>query len=241
MQIVICDDSAESRDDLRKRIRCYGSVVGLDYVIEEFESAEGLLAFVKQGNVYPDILFMDIYMGGMSGMDAAKALMAGGFKGAVIFTTSSESHAVQSYQIMADGYLVKPYLQKEFDHYFKRAVQGYTKSFKTVSFLCDRLEFRVFLKDLEFIETTERGSLIHAKGEILRTTKSVSEFLDDLEKEENFLQCHRACLINLNYVDKVEEDCVRMKNGARAPLALRNRQAVKKAVADYFFLKMREE
>lgn len=240
MQIVICDDLKEERTALREHIHNF-SLTGLDYVIEEYENAESLLAAVKCGKVHPDIVFMDIYMGGMTGMDAAKQMMSDGFSGTIIFTTTSESHSIESYKIMADGYLLKPYTRIEFSLNFERAVRSYTESFKTVSFLCDRLEFRVFQKDLEFVESVARGSLLHAKGKTLRTTKLIAEFAGELLPEEYFLQCHRSCIVNLNFVSKVESDHVLMKSGEKAPLAMQSRQAFKKAVSDYFFLKMRED
>lgn len=241
MQIVICDDLIDERSILKEHIHCCAGELALDYVIEDYDSAEALLAAVKTGTAHPDILFMDIYMGGMTGMDAAKQMKSEGFSGAVIFTTTSESHAVQGFEMMADGYLVKPYSRESFRHNFKRAVQSYTESFKTVSFLCDRLEFRLFQKDLEYIESDGRGSVLHAKSKEQRTPKSVSQFAEELLIEEIFLRTHQGCIVNLNYVAKVEEDFVLMKSGAKAPLALRNRGAVKKAVSDYFFLKLRED
>lgn len=241
MQIVICDDLKEERDVLREYISSYSCAEVLDYVIEEYENAETLLAKVKRGKVHPDILFMDIYMAGMSGMEAVKHLKADGFSGAVIFTTTSESHAVESYKIMADGYLVKPYTREEFNRNFKRAIGNYAERFKTVSFLCDRLEFRVFLKDLEYVEAASRGCMLHARGEIISTTKSLGDFAAELLTDSCFLRCHRGCIVNLNYVERVEADHILMKNGAKAPLTIKDRPSVKKAVSDFFFLKMRGE
>lgn len=239
MQIVICDDIAAERQTLREHIHSCAGALALDYVIEEFENAETLLAAVRSGRVCPNIIFMDIYMDGMNGTDAVRILLADGFRGAVIFTTTSQSHAIESYEMMADGYLVKPYSRERFQRNFERAVSNYAESFKTLCFRCDRLEFRVFLKDIEYIESDGRGSLLYAKGEMMKTSKSVSDLAQELSSEDNFLRSHHGCIVNLHFVAKVCEDCVLMKSGAKAPLALRNRQAVRKAATDYFFLKMR--
>lgn len=241
MQIVICDDIKADCDVLRDYIAGYACEEVLDYVIEEFSNAESLLAEMEGGRLRPDILFMDIYLEGMTGMEAAKLLKAAGFSGAVIFITTSESHAVESYRIMANGYLVKPYTKEEFNRNFRHVLGCYAESFKAVSFLSDRLEFRVFLKDLEYVEAAARGSLLHAKGETISTTKPLVDFVGELTEEDCFLRCHRGCIVNLNYVARVEDDYILMKSGAKAPLALRNRQAVRKAATDFFFLKMREE
>lgn len=239
MQIVICDDIAEDRATLREHIHYYAMEMSLDYVIEEFENAESLINAFHSKRVMPNILFMDIYMNGMNGIDAVNQLILEGYGGSVIFITTSKNHAVQSYEMMADGYLVKPYEKESFRRNFERVVNRYVESFKTISFLCDRLEFSVFLKDLEYVESYKRGSLLHSKGESIKTSKSVSEFEKELINEGNFLRTHQGCLVNLNFIEKIEDSCVLMKSGSRTPLALRNRQFVRKAVADYFFLKMR--
>lgn len=241
MQIVICDDVTEERQILRANIHQFGKELGLDYVIEEFESAESLLVAAKAGKVHPDMLFMDIYLDGMTGMAATKVLRKEGFSGAVIFTTTSQDHAVESYEVRSKDYLVKPYSKERFRRSFRLAVQDYTENLKTISFLCDRLEFSVFLKDLEYIEVSSRSCRLHAKGETLTTAKPLAEFAKELAAEDYFLQCHRGCIVNLHYVSKVEDDYVLMKDGAKAPLAVKDRAAVKKAATDYFFLKMREE
>lgn len=240
MQIVICDDLKEERDLLKEHIHAYGQSEGLDYTIEEYVNAECLLSAIRGANVHPNIIFMDIYMEGMTGMDAAKLILAEGFRGAMIFTTTSVAHSIESYKIMADGYLLKPFSRAEFNMNFERAVQNYKKSYKTISFPCDRLEFRVFIKDLEYVEAIDRSCFIYVKKERLRTTKTISEFAKELLQEECFLQCHRSCIVNLNFVEKVESRHVLMKSGERVALAVQNRQSFRKAVSDYFFLKMRE-
>ncbi|MEG0469410.1 MAG: LytTR family DNA-binding domain-containing protein [Longicatena sp.] len=239
MYIAICDDSKIERDTLLTYIDSYSCAELLDYVVEEFENAESLLTMVKKEILHPDILFMDIYMDGMTGMDAVKLLKAEGFSGAVIFTTTSEIHAVESYKIMADGYLVKPYTKEDFHQTFKRAISSYTEHFKSISFLSDRLEYRVFLKDLEFIEVATRGCILHVKGKTITTTKSLANFDEELKTEGCFLRCHRGCIVNMNYVARIEDDYILMKDGAKAQLTIKNKPSIKKAMSDYFFLKMR--
>lgn len=241
MQIVICDDVPAERQTLREHIYYCGNALALDYVIEEFESARPLLAAMRSDKICPDILFLDIYMDGITGMAAAKLLLAEGYRGALIFTTTSKCHAIESYEIMADGYLVKPYSKEIFYRNFQRATQRYAESFKTLSFPCNRMEVQVLLKDVEYIESDGRGSMVCAKNKMLKTSKSVSAFAQELAFEANFLRSHQGCIVNLHFVATVEEDFILMKSGAKALLTLRNRQAVRKAAADYFFMKMRED
>lgn len=241
MKIVICDDIKEDRDILRQYIDSYGGSIGLDYVIEEFESSKNLINAVKRKRVQPDIIFMDIYMDGIDGMEAVKLLKSDGYNGEVVFITTSPNHAVESYKVMANGYLLKPYTQEEFILTFKRIVKNYNKDFKAVSFYCNRLLFSVLLKDLEYIKSVDRSTVVHARGEEFRTTKTVTEFVKELQTQGNFLQCHRSCLINLNYVQSIDVDSIQMKSGEVVPLAKQNYSKVKSTAMNCFFLKMRGE
>lgn len=239
MQIVICDDIKTERDTLREHIFSYSCTEVLDYVIDEYENAVCLLDDIKKRKICPDILFMDIYMDDITGIDAVKTLKADGFSGTVIFTTTSESHAVESYKIMAQGYLVKPFAREEFYSNFEKAVKEYNHSHKTLTFPCNRLQYTLLQRDLEYVETVPRGCLLHAKGEVLSTTKSISDFAAELLKENCFLRSHRGCIVNLNFIAQVTDDHILMISGAQVPYTIKDRSAIKKAVSNYFFLKMR--
>ncbi len=72
MKIAICDDDKKLRKDLRHLIEVQLDLMAITYEIEEYESGNSLLEHI--GKKEPDILFLDIEMPGMGGMDTAKAL-----------------------------------------------------------------------------------------------------------------------------------------------------------------------
>ena len=107
MKIAICDDDEAVLEQLRGFIRQYAARRMLDYTILEFDQSERLLEAVRRN---PDIriLFLDIYMSPLSGMDLAETLRAEGNDCAIIFVTISTDHYARSYEVNAEHYLVKP-------------------------------------------------------------------------------------------------------------------------------------
>ena len=107
MKIAICDDEQPVLNQLHKFINKYALDNLFDYTILEFNKSERLLEAASQD---PDIkiLFLDIYMSPLSGMDLADILRANGNDCAIIFVTVSTEHYARSYEINAVHYLVKP-------------------------------------------------------------------------------------------------------------------------------------
>lgn len=103
INVLICDDEPGIRNDLRDHLNEFARLRDLDIRIGEFESAEELLASHEAF----DVLFLDIYLDGMDGTDAAWQLNTQERK-RTVFLTSSQDHAIEAYQIGASHYLLKP-------------------------------------------------------------------------------------------------------------------------------------
>lgn len=86
MKIAICDDEKKLRKDLRSLIEIQMDLSGGDYTIEEFEDGRDLAAAEKKKDI--QILFLDIEMPGMDGMETGKALRAAGCRMLIIFVTA---------------------------------------------------------------------------------------------------------------------------------------------------------
>lgn len=238
MKIAICDDLSGERKIIREFLTRYEQEHNFEYMPYEYDSAESLIAGLSKEPA--DLIFLDIYMVGMTGMDAAKKLLAVGYGGHIIFITTSRDHAVDSYSIDADGYIVKPFSYEEFARRFDKVAKKWLNSFKSIAVKSDRLEFQIFLKDIEYIESGDHCSYIYAKGEPVRTTKLISQFDEELVGEPCFLRCHQSCIVNLNRVKKSDEEFIYLKSGKKLLMAIRHRQGIRKIIADYYWMQTRE-
>ena len=114
MRVAIIDDLSLCREEMRKCLYRYleENYAGEEPVIKEFAGGEEFLScFVPE--VW-DIIFIDQYMTGISGIDTARKIRETDRLVALVFVTTSESHAIESYGVRACGYLLKPYLYEDF-------------------------------------------------------------------------------------------------------------------------------
>lgn len=107
MRIAIVDDLETERAQLKTRLARQLRLCGAEAELLEFESGENFLAAEKEQRF--TAAFLDIYMHGMSGMDAAKELRKTDADCLLVFTTTSTDHALEGFQVRALHYLVKPF------------------------------------------------------------------------------------------------------------------------------------
>ena len=111
MRIGICDDLQEDRNHLIALIRDYYGERGEQVELFEFESAEEMLAGWRDH--WLGCLFLDVYMDGISGMEAARRIRETDPNCMIVFTTTSPDHAIDSYEVRAADYLIKPFGAQE--------------------------------------------------------------------------------------------------------------------------------
>lgn len=99
MNIAICDDNLLDRELIVDLLECYFFNKSISYSIDQYE--------IEDGHPY-DIIILDIFMGKLLGIEVAKNLRKLKFNGEIIFLTASSDFAVDSYDVNAGGYILKP-------------------------------------------------------------------------------------------------------------------------------------
>ena len=113
MKIAICDDVKADREELKAALFKFEKEKNIEFTILEYSTPKSLYSDCKAREEL-QIVFFDVYMGDILGTDAAKKMRELGYKGSIIFCTTSEEHALEGFRVQADGYLVKPYSYEEF-------------------------------------------------------------------------------------------------------------------------------
>lgn len=235
MKIAICDDLAEQRRILKDYIRRLEKEEHLEIDICEFTDGNELVDYFNTSTTKPDIIFLDIYMHELDGINAMKSLRAKGYDGSVVFCTTSIEHAVESYKLKADGYLVKPYNYDEFIEAIWRCRRHFENSKRSLKFVSDRLEYSIPLKEIVYIETEQRYCVVHTKTESIHTYRKIGEFESDVSGEASFMKIGRCYLVNLNAVKSFDSDKLNLSNGDSIAFPTRERKRLAQAVNDFFW------
>jgi DNA-binding LytR/AlgR family response regulator len=217
MNCIIVDDNAMARMAMKKLIE---QVKDLS-LIAECESAMQVYNIVNHKAV--DVLFLDIEMPGMTGIELIKNL--GKKKPFIIFTTAKAHYAVDAFELNVIDYLVKPieparFLRavdrlREATESNKEQVQVKEKEFVFIKdngvlkkIGTDDIQYLEAMGDYVKIFTPQRFHIVHA------TLKSIEEKLS-LQK---FMRIHRSYIVALNKIDFIEEGVINI-NGAAIPIA----------------------
>ena len=220
LQIAICDDLEEERVILSRLLRNYARRQGLSLQVHFFVSGEELLQSVRRANAC-QVLFLDIYMPGISGVETARRLRAAGYGASIVFATTSTDHGVDSFEVRASDYLVKPFRQEEVDRALDWCLEHMPEPLRSLSVYAEGETQEFPLASVLYIEVLGHQSHIHT----LRQTVVVRKSLDDLERavdSPDFFRCHRSFLVNLNHAERIESSDFLMSDGARIPISSAN-------------------
>jgi two-component system response regulator AlgR len=209
MRTIIVDDEAPARERLRR-------------LVSEFEDHE-VVAEVGSGTealsacaaLKPDIVFLDVRMPGLWGIDVARHLNALEDPPAIIFTTAYDEHAMEAFDAQAIGYLLKPIrkekLARALRHAGRIALPRLTQVARAVDIehrrphICARLGEQLRLVPVEniyyFLADQKYVSVRHKNG-----TDLIDESLKDLGEEfaPEFIRIHRNALVAEKHISAVE-------------------------------------
>lgn len=243
MEIAVVDDFLPDRQKVLKYIHKYCTEHQIMYHAESFENGEVFLNKACQSHFRFDIVFLDIYLGNMGNMDGMK--VAAEFRkidpfGLLVFCTTSEKHAVQSYRVRAFDYLLKPYDYHNFSEVLKLCDNALLKQARYIEVKEGRVIIKILLRDILYTDYSNHYILIHTENRIYRTYLSFSEFSQILSPYPQFLCCYRNCIVNLDKTVSMDEHDFILSNGERVPIARNLRVLVRQKYADYAFQQLEE-
>lgn len=206
MNIAICDDEKKLRKDLRSLIEAQLDLCGAEYTIEEFEDGRKLLDTGYLRNI--DLLFLDIEMPVMNGMETAKALRQAGSRALIIFVTAYPDFVFQGYEVQAFHYILKPYQEKKIKKILIRALEETGRN-KQHYFVIEHkgCSLRLLQQDIHYFKSEGR-SILAVTGD---GQESFYGRLDEVAEQltQSFQRIHNRYLVNLQHVSRVSANsCV---------------------------------
>lgn len=226
--IAICDDEKIIAEQI-KRLASVFSRKNMETSILCFSCGEELLRYDKS----IDILFLDIQMEGMDGMETARKLRSRNFKGYLIFVTVLEEMVFQSFEVQAYDYLVKPVEEKRFAKTMERLFASMQNVSEEKLLVQKGYERSIIsFEEIVFAEVIDRKVYLHL------VSSEVVDFYDKIENLEErldsrFFRCHRSFLINLKYLKSYKNGVAYMENGKEIPISRLRSKAFSEVILQY--------
>lgn len=229
-EICICDDDIKITEELEKIILTYAKDMSIPCQIKIYHSAEALL-FDFSSKIRFQLYFLDIFMPGTNGMELAKEIRSFDSTTDLIFLTSSTEYAVESYEVKATNYLLKP-LNVE------KILSALRDIFRTKKIVIEKqlqIKHKGILKMIPydsicFFESRRNKLIIFLNtNEQLETYCTMSEMETVLKDELSFIRVHRSFLINMHYIREFSSSAVKLLPDYYVPISKNYHSSTKDA------------
>lgn len=200
VQIGICDDSKEDIKMLLEALYAYDPYFQVLY----YTDGESLLQDCYDHKILFDILFLDIYMPGLNGIETAGEIRTIMKDTKIIFISSSNEHYPEAYDVFAFNYLIKPLNLEKLNRVLNQALMNITNEHrKQISFSYKGTTYRIFCIDILYIESNDKTiSFYMADKTTLYCYAKMDEILKQLP-EESFIRCHQSFAVNIFHVTEM--------------------------------------
>lgn len=209
--IVLVEDNAEEAHALMAHLERYGVEHDVRFAITHLPSA---LEFVAT-HPAADLIFMDIDLPGIDGMEAAEELRLHDETTPLVFVTNLAQYAVRGYQVDALDFIVKPVRYFDLAMRMSRAMRVLERNRGQTLTISSADEVHVVpLRDILYVDLIKHDLQYHLEREVLRRRGSLKSVAQELPATL-FVKLSQGCIANMSHVRTIRGDSVELDDGTR--------------------------
>ena len=234
LHIAVCDDNIDELSNMVQLIDLYRTSRHLNCEHAVFPNGFELVSALEKGNRF-DIYCLDIMMPGFTGIDAAKEIRTFDKTAPILFFTSSPEFALESYSVKAINYVLKPISKEKLFFTFDELLEQIkAKEEDAVIVKSNEGIQKILISNLAFAEVIGRNVLYHLRsGKVVECTEPFSSVCDSLLKYGCFIKPHRSFLVNMQYVDTIENHQITLQTLSTVPVAQGKVKEMKQQYLNY--------
>ena len=235
LQIAVCDDNIEELSNMVQLIDLYRISKNLNCEYSVFSNGFELVSDIEKGARF-DIYCLDIVMPGLTGIDIAKEIRNFDKVAPILFFTSSPEFALQSYSVKAINYVLKPVSKEKLFFTFDEMLEHIKREDEEDFIIVKSSEGiqKILISNLVFAEVIGRNVRYHLNsGKVIECAESFSSAYDRLMKYGCFIKPHRSYLVNMKYVDTIENNRVTLQTLSKVPVAQGRAREIKLQYLNY--------
>lgn len=238
LRIAVCDDAAFCREALAECIRAWAGLHGVRVQIEKYRSGEEVLLGIEQTGDFA-VVFMDIELGGIDGIDAAVRIKELCGPVHFVFVTGHEEYFCEMFSVHPILYVPKPIARLKVFDVLDKIVEDQRIFFESFPVKYNRKTVNIPLGEVFYFESEKR----RIKSFLERGRQYVFyQSMNMLEEElslcnHNFVRTHQSYLVNARQIEQFNSKRLRMHNGADVPVSRGRREAVERVCKELFMSK----
>lgn len=236
MHIAIVDDLSLDRENMAALLRQCG--VPAD-CITQYDSGKVFLSGWLPGTA--DIVFLDIYMPGMDGMETAARLRKSDASCAIVFLTTSTEFGIQSYAVHAADYIVKPATAEAVARALNYCCPADRPEEAVLPVSYRRQNRAIPLPSILYVDLDGRTVRVHTRTSVIPVAGTFGEVTEPLLADAAFQPCYRGIVVNLRQVARLDRQNLTLKNGEQLPVSRRCCRSLEEARLDLDAKCLREE
>lgn len=227
--IVICDDEKEILDRITEKVRAGFEQLSVSSDYTSLADARHLVEMV--GNRHIDVLFLDIDMPYLGGMDIAGMIRDKGLKTLLVFVTSHDALVYQTFSYRPFAFIRKSYFYEEVHDVIRQLV-------KELSYLKEELIIKkgqevvkICIDDICYVES--EGNYINIYT--VNGNEKYRDTLAGIEKElagKGFVRCHKGYLINTKYIRRIKGSEAELNDGKIIPIGRSYEKEVRQKILE---------
>lgn len=198
IRIGICEDEKQQAERIEALATAY-FFSRTEYELYRYASGEAVVEAVEQGCFRAELLFLDIHMGGMSGLETAAYLRSHRVDVDIIFITVSEQDVYEGYTYKAFSYILKSKLTERLPVELDRYLREMDETPECMQIYVNGTVRKLRIGQVRYFESHARKITAHLKQEELEFYSRMDE-LEELLESRGFVRCHQSFLVNEVYV-----------------------------------------
>lgn len=220
VNIAICDDDFIQRETIIKFLNVCCQIREWDFQLYVFSSGEDLLNTFETSKY--DIIFLDIYMKKLTGIDTAKIIRQSDSNVNLVFVTITPEFCLNGFEVGALHYILKPVTEESINDVLIRCEKQISKFGKYITIQ----DFNISIRNILFVEVFNKQCIIHTINRNITVSSSITNIVSEIA-DDNFVRCHRSYYVNLYHADVISNDNnIIMKNGDKIPISIRRKNEV---------------
>ena len=239
LNIAIVDDLLSDSLRLKSFIQGYfhNSEHDLNNLIS-YSSGEELLKDFEPEKFH--VVFMDIIMNKINGVQTARQLRIDDSRLLIIFMTTSREYALEAFTVHPFDYILKPYNKRNIDNVLDEAVKFLMADDPSVTIKISQSDYQIPMSLVSSIVSQGHNVEINlTDGRSMLSNMAFKEIKKLFDDDPRFLLCNRGIIVNMSQISSRENGVFIMKNGMRFPIRVRDSSKIAAAFSQFLITHLR--
>jgi DNA-binding LytR/AlgR family response regulator len=215
MNVLICDDMIKDANGLAAMLASCGFEIQTSIFTDPFKTLKHI-----QSGASVDVCFLDIVMPEMNGIKLAEKLRESKFAGEIVFLTTFNNFASQSYQVKAFSYMLKPVSCEKLNGVMNALQNLQAKDESSLSVKAHGIANSIPFRDISYVEANHNAISIYLlDNSVIKVYVALGKITQQLLQDNRFDKCHRSFIVNLNEIKTIANNELVMKCGKSIPIS----------------------